>query len=279
MDLSELQRLWGLVERRWQEAEALRDSPGGALLTARKLDEGSPGGTRLYITAMRLLGVARENMEALFSLLGTQRGATPAAPYNLIRPAFEASFHAAWLLDPERGANRRARGLQLEVLDQKARYNVISEFRNSPDLVDFFKAATKEHAEGEQALRNEASALGVAWNDVTQQVNVRDAVGNLRLAQDAEIPSLLRAQWRTLSGYQHGQGSALFDNSEVTLLAPFLEGDVPDWCLVTNPSAPRPAPPSGSNGRPWVCGFVATHGATSCLGNHPTHVQTAAVRE
>jgi hypothetical protein len=61
-------------------------------LTQRLFDEERPAGKRTYIHASQGIETAWENYSAVFGLLQGRHGASPVAPYNLIRPAFEAAF-------------------------------------------------------------------------------------------------------------------------------------------------------------------------------------------
>lgn len=91
-------------------------SPDG--LCARMIDERQVAGHRVYMTAERYLGVAWDNHSALITLIQSPHGLSPSAPWNLLRPTFEAAFHAAWVLDPEESLERRRRALRVEWLDE-----------------------------------------------------------------------------------------------------------------------------------------------------------------
>ena len=97
------------------------------------MDEQRPGGKRAYILAHQLIGTAVENWEAVFSLPQGAVGATPIAPFNLIRPAFEAAFHALWILDAYDPATRCLRGMRMAHEDnkQKQKQNGGSRSRSS----------------------------------------------------------------------------------------------------------------------------------------------------
>lgn len=85
-------------------------------MTARFIDEGQIAGPRTYITVSRLLQVALDNHLALIGLL-QGHGVSHWAPWNLMRPVFEAAFYVMWILDPDESRDRRRRGLRAEVND------------------------------------------------------------------------------------------------------------------------------------------------------------------
>lgn len=82
-----------------------------------RIDERQTAGRRVYMGAQRCLSSAWDNHDALLALL-RHHGATQFAPWNLLRPTFEASFYALWLLDPDDSLERRRRGLRFEWLDE-----------------------------------------------------------------------------------------------------------------------------------------------------------------
>jgi hypothetical protein len=115
----------GRIEHvRWIETQHHRK---GYHLTQRLFDEARPAGERTYIHAFHGIETAWENYSAVFGLVQGAHGATPVAPYNLIRPAFEAAFYALWALEPEDGSDRCLRGPRIAVEDNRQRSNWIEE--------------------------------------------------------------------------------------------------------------------------------------------------------
>ena len=110
MDLGNLPEYWSLMSREFKALEDMPSLSAARLLSARAFDGFQPAGPRTYMAVQRYLGVARDNHEALLALL-EHRGATMWAPWSLLRPVFEASFFASWILDPKSGRDRRLRGL------------------------------------------------------------------------------------------------------------------------------------------------------------------------
>lgn len=117
MDLGELPARWQTLEALYRLARDELQARDPDILHARMIDEGQTAGRRAYMGAQRCLSVAWDNHDALISLL-RHHGATQFAPWNLLRPTFEASFYALWLLDPEDSIERRRRGLMFEWLDE-----------------------------------------------------------------------------------------------------------------------------------------------------------------
>src|SRR4051794_29523358 len=106
MNLGSLPTVWAAVDKMNREADQLGEQPRAQLLSARLIDEGQVAGPRTYITASRLLQVAFDNHLALIGLL-QHHGATHWAPWNLMRPVFEAAFYVVWILDPAESVERR----------------------------------------------------------------------------------------------------------------------------------------------------------------------------
>ena len=96
---------------------AVDDAKDHEVLHARMIDKAQVAGHRVYMAAERLLGLAWDNHAALLTAL-QHHGSTQWAPWSLLRPTFEASFHVFWLLEPESSVERRQRGLRLEYLDE-----------------------------------------------------------------------------------------------------------------------------------------------------------------
>jgi hypothetical protein len=190
-------------------------------LTQRLFDEARSAGERTYIHAFQGIETAWENYSAVFGLLQGRHGATPVAPYNLIRPAFEAAFYALWALEPEDGSERCLRGLRLAVEDNRQRSNWIEELIKIPELSDAERHHMREPvAKANTVYQQEAQALGVNWGkQVTQKLNVEQAIPKLQHIVDLADPLILHmtvAAWKQLSGYQHGHIYAIVGGSDVS---------------------------------------------------------------
>jgi hypothetical protein len=200
-------------------------------LTQRLFDEERPAGKRTYIHASQGIETAWENYSAVFGLLQGRHGATPVAPYNLIRPAFEAAFYALWALEPEDGSERCLRGLRLAVEDNRQRGLWKKELMKIPDLPEeererFWGPVAKAST----VYRQEAEALRVKWPKVTERVNVLEAIPKLQHIVDLADPLILHttvAAWRQLSGFQHGHVYAIVGGSDVS-----REFEIPGGALV-----------------------------------------------
>lgn len=135
LDLGDLQRRWSECQRVRAQAVSAARSAGAQVLCPRNVDEPQVGGHRVYAAAERYLTIADENHDALVSLLEFH-GASPTAPWNLLRPTFEASFYARWLLRPEDSIERRRRGIQLEWLDDEAARRFGNLARSNPKVLE-----------------------------------------------------------------------------------------------------------------------------------------------
>jgi hypothetical protein len=216
LDLGELPRRWRLLESLYETYAVVQGARDHSVLHARMIDEAQVAGHRVYMAAERLLGLAWDNHAALLALL-QHHGATQWAPWNLLRPTFEASFHVLWVLEPQSSLERRQRGLRLEYLDeietQKYRKGLagIRDHISPTELPDYEEELARAaviQGEHERTYRAEANVLGMHWPPVG--LNVTQALG--ALASNAEMPGsalLLETTWRTLSGMQHGRASAL----------------------------------------------------------------------
>jgi hypothetical protein len=200
-------------------------------LTQRLFDEARPAGERTYIHASQGIETAWENYSAVFGLLQSGHGATPVAPYNLIRPAFEAAFYALWALEPDDASDRCLRGLRLAVEDNRQRGLWKKELMKIPELTE----AEREHiwepvANASHVYHTEAQALHVKWPKVTQKVNVLEEIPKLQHIVDLSDPLILHttvAAWRRLSGCQHGHVYAIVGGSDLS-----REFEIPGGALV-----------------------------------------------
>ena len=222
MDLGELPRRWKMLEDLYRVTRQALDERAPRLLHDRMIDETLTSGRRTYYGAQRCLDVAWDNHDALRSLL-THHGATQFAPWNLLRPTFEAAFHTIWLLDPDDSLERRRRGLLLEWLDELEHRAFYADLKSIERFVDsgdhesleadlaHHRAVIEDH---DHTYGREAEELGLTW-PLPRKINVFDELGKLehcRLMEGSDL--ILRSTWRTLSGMQHGRGSTLLRGSD-----------------------------------------------------------------
>jgi len=233
MNLDKLPQYWQVVANEFTRLENLPPLATGQLLSARAFDEAQPAGPRAYMGVTRYLEVARDNHHALMALL-EHHGATLWAPWSLLRPIFETAFLAAWILDPEDGRERRARGLRCEVLDTYEQRRHLAEFKAIPDVRDAIDANERKVDAGSMATyRTEAAALGRKFDTVRQRITVTTELPKLSFVADqAGFAAFLLATWRLLSGYEHGFGWALLKGSDATVSAHIPGGA--DMHLVIN---------------------------------------------
>lgn len=233
MNLGELPTRWQMLETLYQVVRRDLQDRDPRILSDRMIDEGQTAGRRTYMGAQRCLSVAWDNHDALRSLL-RHHGATQFAPWNLLRPTFEASFYAIWLLDPDDSLERRRRGLRFEWLDElehRAFYSdlaAIEHFVTPLDRGEFEndrRRRERVREDHDRTYRGEAEELGMSW-PLPKRINVLSELGKLRHAHLTEGSDLvLRSTWRTLSGMQHGRGSTMLRGSDRTNESP-IEGGV-----------------------------------------------------
>lgn len=222
MNLGELPRRWQMLEALYRTARDDIEGRDPRILHARMIDEMQTAGRRTYMGAQRCLSVAWDNHDALRSLL-QHHGATQFAPWNLLRPTFEASFYALWLLDPEDSLERRRRGLMFEWLDELEHRTYYSDLAAverfvSPQDSEEFAADRLRREEvredHDRIYRGEAKNLGLSW-PLPSRINVLSELGRLRYCDLMEGTDLiLQSTWRTLSGMQHGRGSTMLRGSD-----------------------------------------------------------------
>jgi hypothetical protein len=185
------------------------------LLSARAFDESQIAGPRTYMAASRYLSVARDNHEALLALL-EHHGATLWAPWSLLRPTFETSFLAAWILDPSNGNERRARGLRCEILDFYEQRKHRAAFKAFPEVRELLEESERQAQQGSLATyRTEAEQLKRNFDKMRPKINVTEELLKLSFVKEqAEFGPMLEATWRLLSGFEHGLGWALLSGSD-----------------------------------------------------------------
>lgn len=219
MDLDSLPHYWQGVDAAFARLEQLPDLAANRVLSARSFDESQPAGVRPYIEASRYLGVAMDNHRALVALLATH-GATPWAPWSLMRPIFESSFLACWILDPEDGTTRRVRGLRCEVLDAYAKRTHTDSFKNIPEVKDLIAASKLESDAGAfKTYKDEAGQLNVNWDKMHQQINMIDEFRRVSVLGDGHMVAFAEYTWRLLSGFQHGRAFASVHGSDLRTVA------------------------------------------------------------
>lgn len=215
MDLGNLPDYFAMLAREFQTLENLPSLDKARLLSARAFDESQVAGPRAYMAVQRYLGVARDNHEALLVVL-EHHGATLWAPWSLLRPIFEASFFATWILDPHSGRDRRLRGLRSEVLDCYQQRAHLAAFKKIPEVRELVEDAERQQAQGSLAVyRDEAAALGVSFDRVHQKVNITDELPKLNFVRgQGEFAAFLEGTWRLLSGFEHGLGWAMLRGAD-----------------------------------------------------------------
>jgi hypothetical protein len=215
MDLANLADYWRLIAQEFSRLESLPPLAPNRILSSRSFDEAQVAGPRTYMNTTRYLSVARDNHEALLALL-KHYGATLWAPWSLLRPTFESAFLAAWILDPDDGRERRARGLRCEILDayQQRRYRAA--FKVLPQARKLIEASEDHMERGSlKTYRTEAAALGRTFDRLRQSIDVTAELHRLSFVRDqSQIGPFLEATWRQLSGFEHGFGWALLSGTD-----------------------------------------------------------------
>jgi hypothetical protein len=220
LDLADVSRMSNVLHGRIEQFRRIEAQYRlNHLLTQRRFDEARPAGKRTYIHASQGVETAWENYSAVFGLVQGAHGATPVAPYNLIRPAFEAAFYALWALEPEDGRERCLRGLRIAFEDNRQRSNWIEELIKIPELTDAQRQLMREPvAKAGKVYRDEAQALG-SWPAASQRPKVEQEIPKLQHIVDLADPLILHmtvAAWKQLSGFQHGHIYAIVGGSAVS---------------------------------------------------------------
>lgn len=215
MDLGNLPDYWVMLAGEFQTLENLPSLTRARLLSARAFDESQPAGHRTYMEVQRYLGVARDNHQALLALL-EHHGASLWAPWSLLRPVFEASFYATWIIEPDAGRDRRLRGLRCEVLDCYQQRAHRAAFKKLPQTRQMIEDAERHQEQGSLAVyRAEAAALGEPFDRVHQKINVAAELTKLSFVRgQADFAAFLESTWRLLSGFEHGLGWAVLRGAD-----------------------------------------------------------------
>ncbi|MFC6358571.1 hypothetical protein [Luteococcus peritonei] len=181
-------------------------------LTDRAFDERDKTGQRAYIHASTFIGVARDNQKALEEMLQSGSPIRPHAPWNLIRPAFEAAFYPVWMLSPDTREERLRRALRVAWSEQKshtARFDLKVKLAKADDHEEVAKARARD-GQIRQRYIEEATSLGMTKDQMGQKIVVTNELPKLtsvfdRFPDEATF-HLLR--WRELSGVMHGDMGA-----------------------------------------------------------------------
>jgi hypothetical protein len=136
----------------------------------------------------------------------------------LLRPTFEASFRAGWILDPEDGRVRRARGLRCEIRDAYEQRAHRAAFKKLPDpevwkLIRGSEQATEKGAF--DTYRAEAAKLGWRFDKISRDINLIEELPKMNLVKaQPNFAPILEATWRQLSGFEHGFSWALLSGTD-----------------------------------------------------------------
>lgn len=156
-------------------------------------------------------------------------------PYTLLRPALESSLWSIWLLDPPSSATRRKRGLWMEIKDIKNRLQFTEDLSKLREAQD---CQTEDVARLNEVFKTEAESLGCSYAGLDNKGPITSNRGggtkkttpidrkSCKLTKEIEnlawlsyqpsITTLIRAQWRFLSGYEHGMSWSLCLGSDHT---------------------------------------------------------------
>lgn len=208
-DGNSLLPLWDRLDEWEEEMEVAERWYSSSLdLTDRRFDSAHRAGQRLYITASGLIRVAREHQFLLArTMVGPHAaGVYPHATLNLIRPAFEASLTAFWLLDPDDSRTRVLRGLRQCWEDHRQSDSWAEEMLGSPLATrETREAVFKKKAEVARRYHEDAAHFRIKWDKVRQKVNLVDEIKTLSTVDgDPLTRQALKVAWRQLSGVQHG---------------------------------------------------------------------------
>lgn len=219
LDLSELAQHWQLLDAAYDAVRHVTAKRRPEILHARMIDEGQVAGHRVYMAAQRYLMIARDNHQALVALLQSPHGLSVSAPWNLLRGTFEASFYAAWVLDPEESLERRRRALRLEIADEREQALYYDDLLKvfGEDLEADPAAAKQDFDQAardvDTTYRAEAQELGLTYPPPGPKV--LHGLAELSCATELEHGALAyKAVWRGLSGLAHGHVGAYLRASD-----------------------------------------------------------------
>lgn len=229
--MSELQRVdfqgsdraWPAIEVLFARMQALPElgSPR-TNLAPRQIDHAQPAGHRVYIQSHALLGFAHEHHQAFLAHVD-RVGFGPRAPFNLLRPVLESSLWALWLLDPDDSATRRQRALHYEILDFKAEIAYLNELGKRSDSLQIREAIAERQAHAGKSYRDEAARMGLDYAALSKaKINLTDEIPKMKRLldrHDKDTARLIVAEWRRLSGYQHGKVWSVALGSDQTFVS------------------------------------------------------------
>lgn len=197
-------------------------------LAPRQIDLTLPAGHRVYIQSHALLGFAHEHHEAFLAHLYAV-GLGPRVPFNLLRPAFESSLWALWLLDPKDSAVRRQRALQYEIQDFKAELAYLKELHKLSDGLPMLKAIAERETNAGKVYKEEAVQMNLNYDQLNRaRINLTDEIPKMQwlLARyGKDTTRLIVAEWRRLSGYQHGKTWSVARGSDQTFITKISGGE------------------------------------------------------
>lgn len=221
LDLGNVPLYWQTIAAEFRQLEELPDLSEDRILSDRAFDEAQTAGPRTYMAVTRYLGVARDNNDALIGLLQNHK-ASVWAPWTLLRPIFEASFVAVWILEPDSGKERRWRGLRAEVLDSFEKRRHLAAFKVIPQMRPLIEEdEARVEADVHSVYRDEAAALGRSFDAARKKIVIVDELRKLRViqGQGVEGAAFMEGVWRQLSGYEHGLGWAMLHGSDRDVVA------------------------------------------------------------
>lgn len=232
---SQQQELYQQIQNLRQRIDELAEQqPQWKPESVRDEDESHPGGHRTYYAASRHIIVAHDHLSECYRML-TNGPIGIATPYTLLRPALESSLWSIWLLDPPSSATRRKRGLWMEIDDTKNRLQFTEDLSKLRETQDY---QTEDVAKFNEVFKAEAESLGCSYVGLgnkrpttpnrgggtkkttpidKQSYKLTKEIENLAwLSDPPSITPLIRAQWRFLSGYEHGMSWSLVLGSDHT---------------------------------------------------------------
>lgn len=221
--LGNLPMVWQSLDLMYQQVNEVNNSHRrGSLFSDRRFDETTATGRRTYISAFGFIAAARDSNRALVKMLQLD-GIRPFSTWSAIRPAFECSFYAAWMLEPDNGQTRLKRGLRIAINEHKShaqRRKLQKEIAlawgdipaDHPDLLRVAEL-NREH---EALYTAEANSLGLSYKQAGANVNIVDELPKLSFGDltDEWVPQWMTLIWRELSAATHGDQGALVGLSD-----------------------------------------------------------------
>lgn len=223
VDFQGSDRAWPAIEVLFARMQELPESGSPRTnLAPRQIDLVQTAGHRVYIQSHALLGFAYEHHHAFLAHID-KVGFGPRAPFNLLRPVLESSLWALWLLDPQDSATRRRRALQYEIQDFNAEIAYLGELGKRSESLLIREAAADRQAHAGKSYRDEAARMGLDYAALSKtKINLTDEIPKMRrllVRHGKDTVRLVVAEWRRLSGYQHGKAWSVALGSDQTFLA------------------------------------------------------------